>query len=264
MTTIRTTFRNFTRQGAPLERLSYVLLLAWLLTMIALPIGRWTIGDTIIPGGVTLAAILQAVAVFSIVVQQWGWSRTLRAAAIVAILSWGAEFIGHRTGLPFGAYHYTDQLQPQIGGVPLLIPLAWFMLLPSSWVMAQLIVGRRTNWQKYALFVLVSAAALTAWDLFLDPQMVAWNFWVWENPSGYFGIPWSNYFGWLLVSALITAVVNPAELKPMPLALVYAIVWFLQTFGQAFFWGQVGPALVGSLAMGAIMVLAFWRSRKQA
>jgi len=262
MTTLLNSLRNHTSNSTPTWRLSYTLLLIWLLTMIALPIGRWVLGDTIIPTGVTLAAILQAAAVFSMVLPQWGWKRSTQTLLIIAILTWGAEFIGHRTGFPFGDYHYTEQLQPQIAGVPLLIPIAWFMLLPSSWVMAQLIVGERTNWQKQALFVIVSAAALTAWDLFLDPQMVGWNFWQWENPSGYFGIPWSNYLGWLLVAALVTAVVNPPELKPMPLALVYGIVWFLQTVGQAVFWGQVGPAVVGSLAMGSILIFAFWRSRK--
>lgn len=263
MTTLGNTLRK-QAQFDPSLRLSYALLLIWLLTMIALPIGRWAMGDAVIPYGVTLAAILQAAAVFSIVVRQWGWQRSAQAVAIVAVLTWGAEFIGHRTGLPFGEYHYTDLLQPQIGGVPLLIPLAWFMLLPPSWVMAQLIVGKGGGVLHRLGFILVSAAALTAWDLFLDPQMVGWNFWVWENPSGYFGIPWSNYFGWLLVASLVTAAVNPAELKPMPLALVYGIVWFLQTIGQAVFWGQVGPAAVGSLAMGGIMLLAYWRSRKQA
>ncbi len=263
MTTLLSNFRNITRFDDPTLRLSYALLIVWLLTMIALPIGRWVMGDTIIPYGITLAAILQAAAVFSMILPQWGWRRSLQTLGIIAVLTWGAEFVGHRTGLPFGAYHYTDLLQPQVGGVPLLIPLAWFMLLPSSWVMAQFIVGKGGGMGQRALFVAVSAAALTAWDLFLDPQMVGWGFWVWENPSGYFGIPWSNYVGWLLVSGLATAAVNPPPLKPIPLALVYGIVWFLQTIGQAVFWGQVGPAVVGGLAMGGIMLLAYWRSRRR-
>ena len=40
------------------------------------------------------------------------------------------EEIGVRTGFIFGAYHYSDQLGPKIGHVPLLIPLTW----PSSFV----------------------------------------------------------------------------------------------------------------------------------
>ena len=181
----------------------------------------------------------------------------------VAVLTWGAEFIGHNTGLPFGEYSYTSSLQPQIAGVPLLIPVAWFMLLPSSWVMAQLIVGERNSVFKHIAFILVSALALTVWDLFLDPQMVAWGFWEWANPSGYFGIPYINYFGWFLVSALVTFVVRPPKLDTFPFALIYGIVWFLQMIGQGVIWQQIGPAIVGTIAMGSIMLVAYWRNKRR-
>lgn len=243
---------------------AYSFLLLWILAMIALPIARWTFGDEALPIGINVAAILQASAVLLMVASAWGWRDALRALLIVAFIGWSSEFIGHSTGIPFGAYDYTDILQPQLAGVPLLIPIAWFMLLPSSWVMAQHIVGERKTWRDRAFFVVVSALALTAWDLFLDPQMVAWDFWRWQNPEGYFGIPWSNYLGWLLVASLMTVCVRPRPLPTMPLALVYAVVWFLQTIGQAVFWGQPGPALVGALAMGGIMLLAYLRASARA
>ena len=245
------------------ELFGYTLLLLWLLTMISLPILRWVYGDRVLPTGINIAAIFQASAVFYIVQQQWGFSRTARTFGLVALITWGAEALGHTTGIPFGAYHYTDTLQPQIFGVPALIPLAWFMLLPSSWAMGQIIVGERDSWQKHAAFIVMSALALTAWDLFLDPQMVAWNFWQWDVDGIYFGIPLSNYFGWFVVAAFVTAIIRPAPLKMMPLALIYGVVWFLQSFGQAFFWGQIGPAIFGCIAMGGIMVVAYLRRSKQ-
>lgn len=246
------------------ERTGYLLVGLWVLCMIALPIARWTWGDGTIPIGVTVASLLQGVAVFHIVQSQWGWQRSLATFAGVAVITWLAEFIGHSTGLPFGFYHYTDVLQPQVGGVPLLIPVAWFMLLPSSWVMAQMIVGDPTKSLSHRLaFIAMSAVALTAWDLFLDPQMVGWNFWQWDQPGAYFGIPLQNYAGWLIVAAIVTAAVNPKELNIMPLALVYGVVWFLQSFGQAIFWSQPGPAFFGFLGMGGIMIFAYWRHRER-
>jgi len=128
--------------------------------------------------------------------------------------------------------------------------------------MAQIIVGeKRAGILHQSAFVLISAAALTSWDLFLDPQMVARGFWVWENPSGYFGIPLVNYAGWLLVASIVTLAARPARLNAMPLALMYGMVWFLQSVGQAVFWGQPGPALGGCLAMGAIMFAAYVRHK---
>ena len=47
----------------------------------------------------------------------------------------------------------------------------------------------------------MGAVALTAWDLFLDPQMTAERYWRWERPGSYRGIPLSNYAGWLVTSA---------------------------------------------------------------
>lgn len=244
-----------------LDKRSGALLTAWLLSMVGLPIARWVLGDVAIPYLVFLAALLQAGAVYSIKLRHWGHKRSLVVFVSVAILTWLAEAIGSKTGFPFGAYSYTEVLQPQILGVPLLIPFAWFMMLPPSWAVASAILGKYSRANRFLLFPVVSAIAITAWDLFLDPQMVQWNFWVWENPEGYFGIPWSNYAGWLLTAGVITLIIRPAPLPLMPLGLVYGLVWALQSIGQAFFWNQPGPALVGCVTMGAIFIAAVLRLR---
>lgn len=102
---------------------------------------------------------------------------------------------------------------------------------------------------------------MTAWDLFLDPQMVAWGLWVWTQPGGYFDIPWINFLGWLLASALITAVVRPGPLPTRPLMLIYGITWLLESLGLLFFWGLPGPALVGFAGMGSLLWLAFMKRK---
>ncbi|QPC81408.1 carotenoid biosynthesis protein [Phototrophicus methaneseepsis] len=239
----------------------YGLIALWALAMITLPIGRWVAGDAIIPGWTTMAAILQSAAAFSVLVAAWGWHRAIRTFFIIALIGWAAEFVGHQTGFPFGHYTYTDVLHPQIGGVPLLIPIAWFMLMPSAWAMAQCIIPDRTTLKSRLAFVGVSALALTVWDLFLDPQMVGWGFWEWAQPGIYFGIPLQNYAGWFAVSALITLVAQPQDLPIPSLALIYGLVWFLQMVGLGVFWGQIGPALVGSVAMGSILLAAYYRKR---
>jgi putative membrane protein len=139
--------------------------------------------------------------------------------------------------------------------VPLAIPVAWLMMLPPAWGVASLITGG------YGLaFVVVSALAFTAWDLFLDPQMVAWRLWVWQKPGIYFGIPLTNYVGWFLASAAITALVQPRECPDMSLALIYAITWLLQTVGLGVFWKQPGPALCGFFGMGGMLTWAWLAS----
>ena len=88
--------------------------------------------------------------------------------------------------------------------------------------------------------------------------MVHWGFWVWAAPGGYFGIPWSNFLGWLLVSAVITLLVRAPPVPVRPLLFIYTITWVLEAIGQAFFWRLPGPAAVGALAVGLFVFLA-WR-----
>ncbi len=238
------------------------LLAAWALVFIAVPILLWTLGEPGLTAGIALGVLAQAGAALVVTGRAWGAASTLRMVAIVLIVAWASEFIGHNTGFPFGNYKYTDRFQPQLGDVPLLIPFAWLMMLPPAWAVARAIVGRWGGWR----FVSVSALAMTAWDLFLDPQMVNWNVWQWQEPGAfsYFGIPWVNFGGWLLVSGLITALVRPRDLPLGPLLAIYGITWFLQWFGQLFFWGLPGPALAGMVVMGGFLAAALLRLREAA
>jgi putative membrane protein len=243
-----------------IRRLPLVLGALWVLTMISIPIVRWVAGDGPLPWAVSVSVLLQAATVLGVLVQAWGVRPTLAAAATVVTLAWLVEFVGSTTGVPFGSYHYTNTLRPQLLGVPLPVPLAWLMLLPAAWAVADLLVGRAARLR----FIAVAALAFTAWDLFLDPQMVGWGFWAWARPGGYFGIPWSNFLGWLLASALITAAVfqpawRPPRTPTRPLLLVYTLTWLLQAVGLALFWAMPGPALAGFLAMGLFVALA-WRA----
>jgi lycopene beta-cyclase len=243
----------------------YVLMIVvWILSMISLPIARWTWGDGVIPLSSLIGVIFQFLAVVMILMHRWDWRRVLTVTLIVGVMTWAAEALGSKTGFPFGSYYYTDLLQPQVFGVPLLIPFAWMMMLAPAWAVAQAIVGPVTTPRRRAAFIAVSALAITAWDLYLDPQMTGWGFWVWQQPGEYFGIPLVNYLGWLLVSGLVTWIVRPAPVPVISLLVVYAIVWILQAIGLAVFWGQPGPAFFGFIAMGLLLGAALMRLRKTA
>jgi len=249
--------RTYARVGLlwlPRHQSALIFGAAWLLILVVLPLTQRSLGAEALPRGVTISVLLQLSAVLAILADAWGWGRVLRVAAVVAALAWAAEAIGAATGFPFGAYRYTAALQPQLAQVPLLVPLAWLMLLPLAWAVAQAVVGSARPLR----FTLATALAFTAWDLFLDPHMVSWGFWMWAAPGGYFGIPWTNFLGWLLVSAVITLVVHPTGAPVRPLLLIYTITWALEAMGLAFFWHLPGPAAAGGLAVGLFALLA-WR-----
>lgn len=257
--TVQSTFQQLTA-GVQMRRLlqpATLLVATWLLTMISIPILRWVVGDDVLHYGVIAGVLLQAAAVLAICYRAWGGRAVLRIAAIVIPLSWLIERIGSTTGVPFGAYHYTDTLAPLIGGVPAVIPLAWLMMLPPAWAVAYVITGAVRGGR----FVLLSGLAFTAWDLFLDPQMVAWGYWVWETPGLYFGIPAVNFAGWLLAAMLLTWLARPPLPPVAPLLFIYAAVWFLQSVGLSLFWQMLGPAFFGFLGMGVMLVTALLRFR---
>lgn len=239
---------------AGLSRPVLALLGIWALIMIALPIVRAFASTATFNALVVASVLIQAITVLVVVAEKWGRRRTLLMAMGAAVISWLIEAFGSATGFPFGDYDYTASLQPQLFGVPLVIPLAWLMMLPPAWAVAQTLVGFRPRW----MFVLVSAAAFTAWDLFLDPQMVSWGYWVWDNPSGYFGIPWINYFGWFLAAAVLTLLLRPLPVPELPLLVIYTITWALEAIGLLVFFGLPGPALVGAVVMGLFVFLS-WR-----
>jgi uncharacterized membrane protein len=241
-----------------LSSFQIVMLTIWALLMVSLPIADWSTGWSAMIDAITVGVSITAGLVIALLWGVWGAAATLRVAGSILALSWVAEVIGSRTGIPFGMYSYTDALQPQILNVPLQIPLGWLMMLPPSWAIAQVIADRiKPRWE-FPAFVALSALAMTAWDLFLDPMMVTWRMWAWESPGGYFGIPWINYLGWLLVSALATLLIRPGKLPVLPLLMIYTTVWLLKTAGLGIFWGLPGPAVVAGFVMGSITILG-WR-----
>jgi len=250
------------RQG---DRPIQLAILLWALTMIATPIVRWTVGDGALGVMINLGVLTQAAAVVTVLIRWAGFGSTLRIILPILLIAWSAEFLGSRTAFPFGPYAYTAALQPQLGGVPLLVPLAWLMMLPPSWAVAETILGPRRLPQALSQRVAraaLAALAFTAWDLFLDPQMVAWDLWRWPGGGAYFGVPLTNYLGWLLVSFLIGLFLIPGRLPLLPLLTIYAVTWFLTFFGQVFFWGLPGPALCGFLGMGGMLAWALLRRPK--
>lgn len=245
---------------------------AWVLAMIAVPIQRWIGGEGIMPSAITLGVVLQVIASWITLARapSWGIRWSLLLIALVVPAAWLVEFIGSSTGFPFGVYHYTPLLQPQVGGVPLLIPFAWLMMLPPSWAVGRILTRHIDGRRGIFAFIAVSVFAFTAWDLFLDPQMVKWTLWAWGDPGSfhYFGIPWINFVGWLFAAAAITALVmwvfaalkrDMRDLPIIPLLIVYAITWALQSIGQWFFWGLPGSGSVGFVVMGVCLVAAVRR-----
>lgn len=187
-------------------------------------------------------------------------ARFLGTAAAVGLV---AELIGVATGLPFGDYRYEGGLGPSVGGVPLLIPLAWAMMAYPAWAVARLLVdGARPG--AAARRIGLAAAALASWDLFLDPQMVRFGYWSWVGGGAYQDVPLQNFAGWLVVGVVLFAIARRTagdanrldeSALSLPVAL-FAWTWIGETFAFLRFFDEPQVALVGGVGMGVIALPA--------
>jgi putative membrane protein len=132
--------------------------------------------------------------------QREGWKRALWLLALVFIVSLTFESVGVAKGWVYGPYHYTAALGLKfLGLVPYLIPVAWFMMSYPSFVIAdRLVPPSWKRWQRILSVAAVGGLVMTAWDVIMDPIMVAGGNWVWDVKGAYFGIPLQNYWGWWL------------------------------------------------------------------
>ncbi|NLE45996.1 MAG: carotenoid biosynthesis protein [Chloroflexi bacterium] len=137
--------------------------------------------------------------------------------AVSTTVSLVFEAVGVATGLVYGPYHYSDLLGPRLFAVPIVVPLAWFMVIYPSYTLANYLVSgtivsqRGTQLSRTLGLAGLSAMLMTAWDLLLDPQMTADGYWTWHVEGSYFGIPVHNFVGWLLTTLTIFTIYRVAE-----------------------------------------------------
>ena len=191
----------------------------------------------------------------------YGFRYFLTYLILTFAFAMGVEELGLHTGWPFGQYTYSPSLGLHLWGMPVLVPFAWIMLAHPV-----LVAARRfcTFW-----IFLFGGLGLMAWDLFLDPQMVAAGRWSWHNSTPHVPfqpeIPLSNTFGWLLAGIALMALLNftlPKSRLKLGLssqAIKIFIGWtlFSGVVGNIFFFHRPGTALFAGLIFAAIFVPYF-------
>ena len=175
-----------------------------------------------IPGGLNTLTVIVLLLTLWHASHVLGVRRTLAFFAITAVTSWLFEEIGVSTGLIYGPYHYTSSLGPWLGSVPVLIPLAWFVLVYTSYALANLIADRLPGGlgggrRPLIVLALVGALVITALDLVVDPILSGPGFraWVWQTAGPYYGVPIQNYVGWIATAFMVHLACRSWERRAM-------------------------------------------------
>jgi putative membrane protein len=172
----------------------------------------------------------------------------LRVVLVLFIISvtitFAVENMGAATGFPFGHYHFEvgDGL-PHIGSIPIIVGPLWFGSGYFSWVVASVLLDGADRRLDRSLNVIalpiVAAFVMTQWDLVMDPpESTISKAWIWHDGGSDFGVPLSNYLGWLLTSWLFyqafalylrrIAVGRPVDSQHRKLLLI-AILFYVST-----------------------------------
>ena len=147
-------------------------------------------------------------------------------------------------------------------GVPLIIPLAWTWMAWPAWLAAVRLAarpGRRGS--------LIAAVGLAAWDLFLDPQMVAEGYWRWRRSDARAArrarasrsatISAGSGFALVLMAALSYAAGPAAEPSPaddLPMIVLWFWTYASSVLAHAVFLDLPASAAWGGVVMGAVVI----------
>jgi putative membrane protein len=167
----------------------------------------------------------------------WRWvgaALALKVLLMLGLFAIGIESLAVVTGWPYGQFYYGDKIGAKVLGlVPWTVPFAWTPLVLGCFTLAQRYIRPRAS-----TFILATSLLLVAADLVLDPGATRQGFWIWPQGGVYYGVPLSNFVGWLLSGAVGGA-----------------ILWhFLRLHVER---GEVPPR---ELMSSLFLTLAFWTS----
>jgi uncharacterized membrane protein len=188
---------------------------------------------------VAAASLLLVVLYFFHSFTNLGLKTASKFLVIAATISFLWEFVGVETGIPFGRYFYTSALGPQLGPVPIFIPLLWCAL--GYFCM------------RASDHYIMASALMVSLDTSFDPVFsVKLGLWTWTGPTQYFGVPLSNFFGWF-VASLTFFVIFYFVSRRKPESSKYAVV-FYYLFGLD---NVIGDIVSGSLGLAAASFTIF-------
>lgn len=177
------------------------------------------------------------------------------------------EVVGVLYSVPFGPYHYNPVTFLVLGLVPTNVLMYWFVITYTARSITNFMVkttGKSKN--TIVALALIDGLIATAWDLIMDPIMVnIIHFWTWEEGGIFFGVPISNFLGWILVAFLICLVYrffdNKAGVTTITPILVYAWLDLSMVF-IAVSAGHPEYTILGGFAMTFIIIVTLIRKKE--
>jgi len=227
-----------------------------------LAIGAFFMSNVVIPSEAAFVSginvILFAAPAFWAAKMWLGMRDAILLFVVLGVLALVIETTAIITGFPYGHFGYSDLLGHRLFGMtPWTVFLGWTPLVLAAYAIAARLVVEARLW---AVRIVLLSVVLVIFDLVLDPGAVKIGFWRYEGGGFFYGVPLSNFLGWIfsgviaaVVIEIFTAVRKP--LLPVPAQLISSgffviFFWTAVAFFSAMYW----PLLIGIAVLIALTI----------
>ncbi len=243
---------SYSREGGLAPALIVAILLIFLAVsaffMVNIPLPPWSHWVS------GLNVVLFAIPAFWATRRWLGWRDSLFLWLILGVYALLVETSAIFTGFPYGHFGYSNLLGAKLfGATPWTVFLAWTPLIIGAYSIA------RAVFKSAILRILFTAVIAASFDFVLDPGAVRLGFWRYSGSGGFYGVPLSNFAGWLVSGSGAAIVIEiflrrVRPLLPSPVQLsssAFLIVFFwtaIAVFGGMFWPGLIGFGILAGLA----------------
>jgi putative membrane protein len=208
-----------------------ILRAALILTALALFLAAYLVVRFDAPAVPTAVPVVFLVALalpsYIALVRWLGPARGIALLLLLTLLPLVVEAYAVATGVPYGGFAYSADLGYRVFGlVPWTVAFAYLPMLLGAVTLAAAAAG--TAWSR---LVPAGVFVLLLVDLVIDPAVVHAGLWVWFAGGAYYGVPASNFAGWVLTGV------------------VYIMLFRLVAAGRP---------IPGMVASSLLLILAFW------
>lgn len=201
-----------------------------------------------------------------------GWRRTLIYVPIGYLIAWISEYSSIHWGIPYGDYYYlpaTIKEELWVAGVPFMDSLSYvflsfcsyataiFLLSPITIEQGNLYVRDTAAIRRSRQTLILGSFLFVFLDIIIDPLTLQGHRWFLGQIYGYrvnglyFGIPMSNFIGWLIVGLIMISALQRLEtikqLQPVRPSRLAEIPWI----------AAAGPFLYVSILLFNLF-MTFW------
>ena len=216
---------------------------------------------TLRPYVVTFLAIFLLIALRDV-----GARGALAFLACGGVIAFAAEWCSTRIGIPFGEYRYTGHttgMEMYLSNVPLFSPLSVPFLSYAAWCVVRVGLPRLGR----VASAVAAGLIMMVLDLVIDPLAVRGAQWflghLFDYPDGgfYFGVPASNFAGWVVCGTLMVAgalACSRCDCRPLGspwpgVALYYGVLAF--NLGMTLWIGEIRLAVAGFVVHAGLFLL---------